>query len=328
MFRSCGRRHFGFNLGRGMRKILWILHSLRRKRKLMRKRRAVDGGDLPLEVGVAGIEGAGNDLPAAEPVPAEPVASGDDLSLSAEEVRPIEGAGNDVPAAEPVGELPLEAGVAGIEGAGDDLPIPASSDTATASSDTATASSDTATASSDTATASSDTATASSDTATASSDTATASSDTATASSVTATASSDTATASSDTASDNVSAESGLASDDIGAGSYVASDDIGAGSYALPMEQVSGALSSSDCETFRVTSLDEVKELESKLKDSHKPWKVFFASSLNVEEKDSIVSYCQFENLQYEEIGEANLEENSDAEIKILVEEDESTASN
>ncbi|XP_062162418.1 uncharacterized protein LOC133869441 [Alnus glutinosa] len=226
MFRSCGRRHFGFNLGRGMRKILWILHSLRRKRKLMRKRRAVDGGDLPLEVGVAGIEGAGNDLPAAEPVPAEPVASGDDLSLSAEEVRPIEGAGNDVPAAEPVGELPLEAGVAGIEGAGDDLPIPASSDTATASSDTATASSDTATASSDTATA-----------------------------------------------------------------------------------------SSSDCETFRVTSLDEVKELESNLKDSQKPWKVFFASSVNVEEKDSIVSYCQFENLQYEEIGEANLEENSDAEI-------------
>ncbi|XP_062162439.1 uncharacterized protein LOC133869452 [Alnus glutinosa] len=314
MFRSCGRRHFGFNLGRGMRKILWILHSLRRKRKLMRKRRAADGGDPPLEVGVAGIEGAGNDLPAAEPVPAEPVASGDDLSLSAEEVRPIEGAGNDVPAAEPVGELPLEAGVAGIEGAGDDLPIPASSDTATASSDTATVSSDTATASSDTATASSDTATASSVTATASS--------------VTATASSDTATASSDTASDNVSAESGLASDDIGAGSYVASDDIGAGSYALPMEQVSGALSSSDCETFRVTSLDEVKELESKLKDSQKPWKVFFASSLNVEEKDSIVSYCQFENLQYEEIGEANLEENSDAEIKILVEEDESTASN
>jgi len=107
-----------------------------------------------------------------------------------------------------------------------------------------------------------------------------------------------------------------------------ASDDIGAGSYALPMEPVSGALCLSDCETFRVTSLDDVKVLESNLKDSQKPWKVFFASSLNVEEKESIVFYCQIASVQYEEIGEANMEENSDAEIKILGEGDESTASN
>jgi hypothetical protein len=47
-----------------------------------------------------------------------------------------------------------------------------------------------------------------------------------------------------------------------------------------------------------------------------------------VEEKDFIVSYCLFANLQYEVIGETKMEENSDAEIKILVEEDESTTSN
>ncbi len=68
-----------------------------------------------------------------------------------------------------------------------------------------------------------------------------------------------------------------------------------------------------------------LRELELDLKDARK---ICYARSLHVEEKDFFVSYCLFANLQYEVIGETKMEENSDAEIKILVEEDESTTSN
>lgn len=66
-------------------------------------------------------------------------------------------------------------------------------------------------------------------------------------------------------------------------------------SYALPTESVSAALSCSDWKVFIVSSADDILELD--LKNARKPCKICYAMSLPKEEKDSIVSWCLFANV-------------------------------
>ncbi|GLT64203.1 hypothetical protein SLA2020_367110 [Shorea laevis] len=73
-----------------------------------------------------------------------------------------------------------------------------------------------------------------------------------------------------------------------------------------------------------ISFANEIPQLD--MKNTWRP-KICYSRTLSKEARDSIVSTCLFTNLQYEAIGEPEMEEGSEVEIKILKEEDESVAS-
>ncbi|KAE7996095.1 hypothetical protein FH972_000843 [Carpinus fangiana] len=81
----------------------------------------------------------------------------------------------------------------------------------------------------------------------------------------------------------------------------------------LPVEVVTAsryhlpALSSSNWNGFFISSADDVEELP--LKNGGKPIKICYLSSLDEDQKESILLYCEASNVEHEQIGDPKMEE-------------------
>jgi hypothetical protein len=85
----------------------------------------------------------------------------------------------------------------------------------------------------------------------------------------------------------------------------IVASDLSAELVAISLYHLQ-ALSSSDWNGFFVTYVDDVKEQF--FKNGGKPIKICYLSSLDEDQKEPIILYCQASNVEHEHIGDTKME--------------------